>query len=128
MCSLLLFHGKICTKMEKLNRSLNAWKTADFSSVFKDEAKQLGAAALPLQQGLSRSSHVSGDSYEVLVLSATEESQRILVKAGIFYQGIIAGCSCADDPTPIDEQTEYCEVLFEIDKNTAEAAITLLGD
>lgn len=114
--------------MLKLSRSLGAWNTPDFRNVFKQEAGQLGMAFLPLQQGLSRSSHVSGDSYEVLVLSAAEEPQRILVKTGIFYQGIIAGCSCADDPTPIDEQTEYCEVLFEIDKNTAEAAITLLGD
>ena len=87
--------------MHKLNRSLGAWNTPRFREVFKQEAGQLGVAALPLQHGLSRSSHVSGDSYEVLVLSATEEPQRILVKAGIFYQGIIAGCSCADDPTPI---------------------------
>lgn len=114
--------------MERLSRSLDAWNTPDFRNVFKQEAGQLGMEALPLQQGLSRSSHVSGESYEVVILSATEEPQRIQVKAGIFYQGIIAGCSCADDPTPIDEQTEYCEVLFEIDKSTAETAITLLED
>ncbi len=112
--------------MYKLGRSLVAWNTPKFREVFKQEAGQLGMAALPLQQGLSRSSHVSGDSYELVVLSATEEPLRILVKTGIFYQGIIAGCSCADDPTPIDEQTEYCEVLFEIDKKTAETKITLL--
>ena len=114
--------------MQKLHKSLEAWKNPEFGSVFKQEAGQLDMAALPLQRGLTRSSYVSGDTYEVVFLSATEEPQRIRVKAGIFYQGIIAGCSCADDPTPIDEQTEYCEVLFEIDKNTAETAITLLED
>jgi hypothetical protein len=114
--------------MERLSRSLGAWETPDFRDVFKQEVRQLGVAALPLQQGLARSSHVSGDSYDVVILNAVEEPQRILVKAGIFYQGIIAGCSCADDPTPIDEQTEYCEVLFDIDKQTAETAITLLED
>ena len=114
--------------MARLSRSLGAWKTQELSSVFKDEVRQLGAAALPLQQGLSASSHVSGDSYEVVVLGMAEEPQRILVKAGIFYQGVIAGCSCADDPTPTDEQTEYCVVQFDIDKQTAEATVTLLED
>jgi len=114
--------------MNKLGRSLDAWNTPEFRNVFKQEVGQLGVTSLPLQQGLSRSSHVSGDSYEVVVLNVVEEPQHILVKAGIFYQGIIAGCSCADDPTPIDEQTEYCEVLIDIDKNTAEAVIKLLED
>lgn len=114
--------------MQKLNRSRDAWDTPNFREVFKQEAGQLGMAALPLQRGLSRSSHVSGDKYEVVVLNATEEPQRIVVKAGVFYQGIIAGCSCADDPTPVDEQTEYCVLQFGIDKRTAEAEVTLLDE
>jgi hypothetical protein len=64
----------------------------------------------------------------VVVLGVAEEPDYIRVKAGIFYQGIIAGCSCADDPTPVGEQTEYCVVQFDIDKQTAEARITLLED
>ncbi len=114
--------------MQRLNKSRDAWNTPGFREVFKREAGQLGMAALPLQQGLTRSSHVSGDGYDVVVLNVTEEAQRILVKAGIFYQGIVAGCSCADDPTPVDEQTEYCVLRFDIDKQTAETAITLLED
>lgn len=114
--------------MQKLTKTRDAWNTPGFRDVFKQEAGQLGTDALPLQQGLSKSSHVSGSHYDVVVLNVTEEPQRILVKAGIFYQGIVAGCSCADDPTPIDEQTEYCELLFDIDKDTAETGITLLND
>jgi len=52
----------------------------------------------------------------------------IRVKAGIFYTGVIAGCSCADDPTPIDEQNEYCVVQFDIDRTTADATVTLLAE
>lgn len=84
--------------------------------------------ALPLQQGLSRSSHVSGDALEAVVLGAAEEAQCIRVKAGIFFQGIIAGCSCADDPTPVDEQTEYCVLQFDIDKQSADTVVTLIED
>jgi hypothetical protein len=47
---------------------------------------------------------------------------------GVFFSGIITGCSCADDPTPVETQNEYCELLFAIDKATAETTITLLAD
>lgn len=114
--------------MARLGKSLDAWRTPDFREVFKQEVGELGANALPLQQGLCRSSHVSGDAYEVVVLNVSEEPHKLHVKTGIFYQGIVAGCSCADDPTPIDEQTEYCEVLFDIDKQTGEAEILLLEE
>lgn len=114
--------------MARLRRSLGAWNTPSFNSVFKDEVGQLGVEVLPLQQGLSRSSHVSGDDYEAVVLGATEEPQCLRVKAGIFFKGIIAGCSCADDPTPVDEQTEYCIVRFDIDKQSAETTIVLLEE
>ena len=51
----------------------------------------------------------------------------IRVKAGLAYNGIIAGCSCSDDPTPIDETNEYCEVLFSINKETAETTVELFS-
>ncbi len=52
----------------------------------------------------------------------------VRVKAGIFYKGVIAGCNCADDPSPIDEQNEHCVVQFLIDRLTAEASVTLLTE
>ena len=45
---------------------------------------------------------------------------------GIFYAGIIVGSCCDSDPTPVCEQTEYCEVQFNINKLTAEATVALL--
>jgi hypothetical protein len=112
----------------RLNGSLGAWNTPEFNSVFKDEIRRLGATALPLQQGLSRSSHVSGDSLEAVVLGVSEDAQYIRVKAGIFFEGVIAGCSCADDPSPVDEQTEYCVLLFDIDRQTADTVVTLIEE
>jgi len=63
-----------------------------------------------------------------MIMNASEEADFIHAKVGIFYSGIIAGCSCADDPTPISELNEYCEVQLAIDKNTAEATVTLVPD
>lgn len=114
--------------MTRMNRSLVAWNTPRFGSVFKEEVRQLGTSSLPLQQGLSRSSHVSGNDLEAVVLGAGEEVKCIRVKAGIFFQGVIAGCSCADDPTPADTLTEYCVLQFDIDKQTADTVVTLIED
>jgi hypothetical protein len=111
-----------------LKKALDAWGTPRFNEVLKDEIEQLDVQALPLQQGLSRGSHVGGARPQVMIISVTEQSGSICAKAGIFYTGIIAGCSCADDPTPVDEHSEYCVVRIEIDKATAGAAVSLLDE
>lgn len=108
--------------------SLHAWNTPAFREVFKHEAEQLDPTLLPLQQALAISSHVSDRPFSIIPLVSEEALDSIRIKAGISYAGIIAGCSCADDPTPVDELTEYCEVWFEISKTTAEATVVLLAD
>jgi len=81
-----------------------------------------------LQAGLSQSSYVSDANINVLILNVTDTNDDILAKTGIFYAGVIAGSCCADDPTPMSEQTEYCEVLFNINKLTAKTTVALLKD
>ena len=114
--------------MLHLTKSLNAWGTPDFERVLKDELEQLDTEQLPLQQGLSTSSYVLDNKRSVRLIRASEDAGFIQVKAGIFYTGIIAGCSWADDPTPINENIEYCEVQLDINKITAETRVTLLAE
>lgn len=114
--------------MLRLPRSLNAWGTPAFAAVLKQEIEQAGAEPLPLQQGLSVSSVALGDKISVMINAVSEDAGFIHARAGIFYFGIIAGCSCADDPTPVGENSEYCEVRFDIDKNTAETTVILLAE
>jgi len=104
-----------------------AWGTPEFESVLKQEIGQLKAGQLPLQQGLSTTSYATDSPFEAVILGASEVDGVIRAKAGIFYQGIIAGCSCADDPTPVNEENEYCELLFEINRKTGKATVALLG-
>jgi hypothetical protein len=109
-----------------LPKSLRAWPSPDFRAVFKAELEQLEAGALPLQEGLSLSSHANPDSLEVVILGVTEEAEQVSARVGLFYTGIIAGCSCADDPTPVDEINEHCEVSLRMDKRTGWTSVTLL--
>lgn len=112
--------------MIRLIKARNAWGTPDFEGILKAEVEQLDVRQLPLQQGLSYSSYVSAARPTLMMIRAGENEGCIRVKAGVFYAGIVAGCSCADDPTPVDEVTEYCELQFDIDKETAETVVTLL--
>lgn len=114
--------------MIRLPRSLAALGTPAFGEVLRHEIEQLDPALLPLQEALTVSSHVAARPFQVMVRSVSETPDHLAVKAGIFYTGVIAGCSCADDPTPLDEQNEYCVVLFTIDRATAAATVTLLAD
>lgn len=114
--------------MIRLAKSLTAWGTPGFEDILKQELEQLGAGQLPLQQGLTSGSYALDDNLKVLIHSVSEEAGFIRIRAGIFYAGIIAGCSCADDPTPVDEQNEYCDVRVDINKQTGEATIALLAD
>ena len=112
--------------MIRLTNALSAWGTPGFADILKKEIEQLDAAQLPLQQGLTTGSYVTDTPFSVMIISFNEDAGFIQASAGIFYSGIIAGCSCADDPTPVEEQNEYCEVRFAIDKATAETTVSLL--
>lgn len=112
----------------KLQNIVNAWGETDFAHIAKKEIESIDSTHLPLQQGLSLSSYVSDNPFSITVLKTTENDNSIIIKTGIFFSGIIAGCSCADDPTPLDEQNEYCEIQFTINKNTAETRISLLTE
>lgn len=105
--------------------TLAAWNTPDFRTVFTREVEGLDAAVLPLQQALSLTSAVADEPFHAILIGAEETAGALRVKAGVFYAGIIGGCSCADDPTPLESQPEYCVVVFEIDTGSGAARVAL---
>ena len=109
-----------------LKKSLAAWQSSAFNKVFKEEIANLDDTLLPLQEGLSYTNFADGSDMSVIVLNTLENEKSLHIKTGIFYQGFITGCNCSDDPTPPDSHTEYCEIRFEIDKQTAQTTAVLL--
>ena len=63
--------------------------------------------------------------FRVMPLATEATADRLRVKAGVFYAGIVGGCSCADDPTPLESQPEYCMLWFEIDRSSGAARVEL---
>jgi hypothetical protein len=109
--------------MLHLPAALAAWNTPAFSDALKRELEAAGPAALPLQQSLSASSYALDDGCTVMVIGASEEAGLIRARVGVFFHGVIAGCSCADDPTPVEPQQEYAELEVAIDRRSAAANI-----
>lgn len=114
--------------MIRLPESLKAWETPGFEAVFRQEVAALGPDRLPLHRGLAKGNHVLDHDIGCLMLAAEATPETIRVKAGFQYWSLLLGCACENDPTPVDEMPEYCEVLVEIDRRTGGAAVTLLPD
>ncbi|MFH0934921.1 MAG: hypothetical protein V1879_06915 [Pseudomonadota bacterium] len=110
----------------RLEAAMQVWGQPVFAAVLKRELESLPADSLPLQQGLSYSSSVAEAPFTVLVNSVEERDDHIRVHAGIMYQGETGGCSCAGDPGSESAIDEYCEVLIEIDRASAQAGVELV--
>ena len=111
--------------MINLVKSAKAWNSRNFEDVLKNEVKALGLEHLPLQQGLSSSSVALDHNLQLTVLRTNEKSNLIIAKMGAFYSGIIGGCSWADNPTPMEEANEYCELEVTINLDNGDASVTL---
>jgi hypothetical protein len=77
-----------------------------------------------LQAGLTQTSAVAEAPFAVQLLSQREQDGRILIHLGLFYAGIIAGCSCANDPSPLGSINEFSELLLELRIATGDARLT----
>jgi len=114
--------------MFKLFRSTASWNTEQFENVFQSEVCNLDHELLPLKDGLSQTSYVSDSPIKVSVFGTQEIGNIIRVRAGIFFNGIDAGSCCADDPTPVCEQPEYCVMQFDIHRLTADSTVVIVVD
>lgn len=110
--------------MLNLADALNAWGSPAFAVVLKREL-ELHGGELPLQRGLAAGSVALDEHIEVMYLGADDEPTHLRVRVGVFFAGILAGCSCAGDPTPVEPQNEYCELELLIDKASGEAVATV---
>lgn len=109
--------------MMTLPNTLASWGTERCKQTFIDEVMTKSVDDLRLQQALAVGSHALKDDLKIMINQTFEEPDQVIVRAGIFYSSIIAGCNCADDPSPVETQPEYCELEFVIDRVTAETLV-----
>jgi hypothetical protein len=109
----------------RLEATLRAWNTPEFGATLKREVASLGSRLLPLQQAVSTTSVALDTPVTVILHESSETNDAVIVRIGVFFEGIVTGCSCADDPNPIEPQNEYCEFELAIDKITADTTLKL---
>ncbi len=109
--------------MTRFTKSLSQWGTEAFSKTLKQELETLESGVLPLNLATTQGGLVDDANICALINQVTDSTGDIQIKAGIFFNEIIAGCNCNDDP--VSDNT-YCELLVIIDKTTAAANISLL--
>jgi hypothetical protein len=112
--------------MLHLPNAVKAWKSPAFESVLKAEIEHLDIDLLPLQQALSQSNAIHGRHFSAMIIGLEEAPDCLRARVGVFYSGLVAGCSCAADPESVDPINEYCELVFSIDRSTARATVLLL--
>lgn len=110
-----------------LPQALAAWGSPRFAAVLAAELQALPPGSLPLQQGLRSSSFALEDGAGFSLIGSESDPVSIGLRVGVFYSGIVAGCNCADDPSPVEPVPEYCELLLSIDRATGQAQVRLVG-
>ena len=114
--------------MLSLPNTVSAWGTMNFKSVLKNELESCDVEQLALQDALKFSSSVSGNSFQVMVNHISDEHDYIYVRVGVFYQGVVSGCNCSDDPSPVTENEEYCELALRIKKSDGKTQAEFAGE
>ena len=110
--------------MFRLPLSLAAWGGDAFAATLKAELGAVPPAELPLHR-LARTGHALDTKVSVTLLKSRETADAIEVRLGVFFEEILPGCSCGDEPEP---QPAYGELVLHIDKATARAELApILG-
>lgn len=104
--------------MLRLLDAVRAWPSEAFATILKYEIENLPAGSLPLEQGLACGGRVDDSRVTATFLRSQEDGETILADIGVFFEEIIGGCSCGDDPLV---QNAYCELRVRIDKATGAA-------
>lgn len=112
--------------MLKLEKSLSSWGTPEFRETFISEVSRLSLEQLPLQQAMRTGNMASLHNLAIMLNQQHQDHDFIYVYTGVFFSSLISGCSCADDPTPVDYNTEYCELQFRINKKCATTHISII--
>jgi len=113
-----------------LSLLLPLWGRADFiprlTHILENLSETDSLAVLPLQQGLTQSSMALTKNIKIILVKCQEAPETYTTTGHIFYYGVVAGCNCADDPSPIEPIPEYCAFSLSINKQNGDSQISLI--
>ena len=104
---------------------LNCPDEATFAARLKTAITQLPPGSLPLQQATTQGGLVDDSQITVTVLGSEREGDEIVARVGVFFEEVVGGCNCHDDPVSVNG---YCMLQVRIDANTGEARFTYVAE
>ena len=111
--------------MPQFTIPLRKWNTDLFNSSLKNEIQNLKSGVLPLHLATTQGGMVDDSNISASIINSFETDDCIQAKVGIFFNEVIGGCNCHDDP--VSENT-YCEIRVSINKQTANTLFTLIAE
>lgn len=103
----------------------DSWGQQNFADVLQRELLSLPAGTLPLHLATEQGGIVDDTSIEISLLGSEEQAATLEVRAWVFFEEIISGCNCDDDPM---STRSLCTLLVRIDKTDATADFSVLED
>ena len=113
--------------MPRLPRTLQALlHSRPLKPALKADLECLEAAELPLQQALRQGSIALCDGLQPMPLSTRRQDRHFEIVCALFFDSIIAGCQCADDPSPENRLAESARLEILLDSRSGQARISLV--
>jgi len=105
--------------------SLRHFGSDSFPATLKRELETLGSGVLPLERGTTQGGRVDDSNISATIIRVGEDDQFVRALVGVFFNEIVGGCSCGDEPVA---ENAYCEIQVLIDKQTGEAEFAVVSE
>lgn len=94
-------------------------------SLKADLADWVAHGRVPLEQATTQGGLVDPASTSVTVIGVTEEAVAIKVRFGVFFEEVVGGCSCGDEPHRVNG---YGELIAVVDRRGDEVRFEPISD
>jgi hypothetical protein len=111
--------------MIRLKLPLKDCQSRLFAQQLKRELEHLQPGTLPLEQATTQGGQVDDRNVSATVVEVREDGALIRARVGIFFDEIVGGCSCGDDPLSVNA---YCQIQVSIDSASAAAEFALIPE
>lgn len=98
---------------------------ADLAAAFKTEVAALSPDDPPLPQGMAYGNAVRNEAHSAMVLGSEVDSGQLRVPASLCFASVVAGGACGGDPVPRNDESEYCDMEFVIDRSGGASRVRL---
>ena len=98
------------------DQAFQHWETPEFKPYCLAQLSAF-AGELPLGQCCTHSSVIDPESISFRIINAQQQESSIGLKVGVFFEELLSGCACSDDPSQaMIRENAYCEMQLSISR------------